>query len=54
MKLDMLYIHHQIIDIKIKKLEKEITTNSNLIIRTEKEENFFVEHDVCPKCTQPM
>lgn len=42
------------IDIKIKKLEKEITTNSNLIIRTEKEENFFVEHDVCPKCTQPI
>jgi DNA repair exonuclease SbcCD ATPase subunit len=42
------------IDIKIKKLEKDITTNSNLIIRTEKEENFFVENDVCPKCTQPI
>lgn len=42
------------IDIKIKKLEKEITTNTNLIARTEKEENFFVDNDVCPKCTQPI
>ena len=42
------------IDIKIKKLEKEITTNTNLITRTEKEENFFVDNDVCPKCTQPI
>jgi len=42
------------IDKKIKTIEKEITTNTNLIIRTEKEENFFVENDVCPKCTQPI
>jgi len=42
------------IDKQIKKLEKEITTNTNLISRTEKEENFFVENDVCPKCTQPI
>lgn len=42
------------IDKKIKKLEKEITTNTNLIARTEKEENFFTENDVCPKCTQPI
>ncbi len=42
------------IDKKIKKFEKEITTNTNLITRTEKEESFFVENDVCPKCTQPI
>ncbi len=42
------------IDKQIKKLEKEITTNTNLISRTEKEENFFVDNDVCPKCTQPI
>ena len=42
------------LDKQIKKLEKEITTNTNLISRTEKEENFFVDNDVCPKCTQPI
>ena len=42
------------IDKQIKKLEKEITTNTNLISRTEKEQSFFRENDVCPKCTQSL
>lgn len=42
------------IDKQIKKLEKEITTNTNLISRTEKEQSFFKENDVCPKCTQSL
>ena len=42
------------IDKQIKKLEKEITTNVNLISRTKKEQSFFEENDVCPKCTQSL
>lgn len=42
------------IETKIKKLEKEINTNINLISRTEKEQDFFKEHDTCPKCTQTL
>ena len=42
------------IDKQIKKLEKEITTNTNLISRTEREQSFFKENDVCPKCTQSL
>ena len=40
------------IEKQIKKLEKEINTNVNLISRTEKEKDFFVNHDTCPTCTQ--
>ena len=42
------------VDKQVKKLEKEITTNVNLISRTKKEQNFFEENDVCPKCTQSL
>ena len=42
------------IETKIKKLEKEINTNINLISRTEKEQDFFKDHDTCPKCTQAL
>ena len=42
------------IEKQIKKLEKEITTNLNLISRTEKEQEFFADHDTCPKCTQVL
>jgi DNA repair exonuclease SbcCD ATPase subunit len=38
----------------IKKLEKQITTNTNLISRLEKEKTFFDSNDTCPKCTQPL
>jgi len=38
----------------IKKLEKQITTNTNLITRLEKEKTFFDSNDTCPKCTQPL
>jgi DNA repair exonuclease SbcCD ATPase subunit len=38
----------------IKKLEKQITTNTNLITRLEKEKTFFDSNDKCPKCTQPL
>ena len=38
----------------IKKLEKQITTNTNLISRLEKEKTFFDSNDKCPKCTQPL
>ena len=40
------------IETQIKKLEKEINANLNLIARTEKEQDFFKDHDTCPKCTQ--
>lgn len=39
---------------KVKILEKQLTTNSNLITRLEKEKSFFEENDTCPKCTQPL
>jgi DNA repair exonuclease SbcCD ATPase subunit len=42
------------IQINIKKLEKQITTNGNLITRLEKEKTFFEKNDTCPKCTQPL
>lgn len=42
------------IESQIKKLEKEINTNLNLIARTEKEQDFFKDHDTCPKCTQTL
>jgi len=42
------------IESKIKKLEKEINTQVNLISRTEKERDFFNDHDICPKCTQTL
>jgi len=42
------------IETQIKKLEKEINTNLNLIARTEKEQDFFKDHDTCPKCTQTL
>lgn len=42
------------VDKQVKKLEKEINTNVNLISRTKKEQNFFEENDVCPKCTQSL
>jgi len=42
------------IEIQIKKLEKEINTNLNLISRTEKEQDFFKENDTCPRCTQTL
>ncbi len=38
----------------IKSVEKRITTNTNLIKRTEKEKIFFETHDECPKCTQSL
>ena len=38
----------------IKAVEKKITTNTNLIKRTEKEKTFFETHDECPKCTQSI
>ena len=38
----------------IKKIEKQITTNTNLITRLEKEKTFFDTNDKCPKCTQPL
>ena len=42
------------IQTNIKKLEKQITTNGNLIARLEKEKTFFETNDTCPKCTQPL
>ena len=42
------------IESEIKKLEKEINTHVNLISRTEKERDFFKDHDTCPKCTQTL
>ena len=42
------------IEFEIKKLEKEINTQVNLISRTEKERDFFKDHDTCPKCTQTL
>jgi len=42
------------LDKKIKQLEKEVTTNLNLITRTEKEQNFFKTTDKCPTCTQVL
>ena len=42
------------IQTNIKKLEKQITTNGNLITRLEKEKTFFETNDTCPKCTQPL
>ena len=42
------------IETKIKTLEKEINANINLISRTEKEQEFFKDHDTCPKCTQTL
>ena len=42
------------IETQIKKLEKEINANLNLIARTEKEQDFFKDHDTCPKCTQTL
>jgi len=39
---------------KMKLLEKQVTTNSNLISRIEKEKLFFEQNDTCPKCTQPL
>ena len=42
------------IESEIKKLEKEINTQVNLISRTEKERDFFNDHDICPKCTQTL
>ena len=42
------------IEKQVKKLEKEINTNLNLISRTEKEQEFFTDHDTCPKCTQVL
>ena len=42
------------IETHIKKLEKDINTNLNLIARTEKEQDFFKDNDTCPKCTQTL
>jgi DNA repair exonuclease SbcCD ATPase subunit len=42
------------IESKIKKLERDINTNINLIARTEKEKKFFVDNDTCPTCTQTL
>ena len=42
------------IETKIKKLERDINTNINLIARTEKEKKFFIDNDTCPTCTQTL
>lgn len=42
------------IEDKIKKLEKHLTTQTNLISRTEKEKKFFEDNDICPKCDQSI
>ena len=42
------------IETKVKKFERDINTNINLLARTEKEKKFFVDNDTCPTCTQTL
>lgn len=42
------------IESQIKKIEKEVNINANLISRTKKEQDFFNAHDTCPTCTQTL
>ena len=39
---------------ELKKLEKKLTTNNNIINRTKKDQDFFIDNDQCPKCTQEL
>ena len=42
------------VDKELKKLEKKLTTNNNIINRTKKDQDFFIDNDQCPKCTQEL
>jgi len=42
------------VDKELKKLEKKLNTNNNIINRTKKDQDFFIDNDQCPKCTQEL
>jgi len=42
------------LDKELKKLEKKLNTSNNVITRTKKDQDFFIDNDQCPKCTQVL